>query len=71
MPLRDDAFLGRRLSWALPQAVNLLTSLPFVGALEQSYHVLILTLTFGQRPGTVQWLIFLVENILIHLKKHT
>ena len=48
-----DAFARRCLSWAMPQAVNLLTFVPFFGALERSHHVLTLTLTFGQRPGTV------------------
>jgi len=48
MPLLGDASLGRWPSEAMTRSVNLLTF--FLGFLEGSHHVL--TLTFGQRPGT-------------------
>ena len=47
----------------MPQAVNLLTFLPFFGALERSHHMLTLTLTFGQRPGTVH-IPFYLKHVL-------
>ena len=55
MPLRGDAFLGRRLCEATPflgdaPSGHLLTFLPFFGALERSHHVLTLTLTFWSTP---------------------
>jgi len=46
--LLGDASLGRCLSEAVTRALNLLTF--FLGSLEGSHHVL--TLIFGQRPGT-------------------
>ena len=56
-PFLGNTFARRRPNLAMPQAVNLLTFFPFFGALERSHHVLTLTLTFGQRPGTVHQLL--------------
>ena len=79
MPLPGDTFLRRRLCEATPlpgdapsgQPVDFLSLL---WALERSHHVLTLTLTFGQRPGTGRYRFMLgfeedwIIEKLIHVK---